>query len=89
MLYELIEQLKGSYSWLNSFSYFTTRSMMAFIFALVITLAIGKPIIKALHKLKFGQSIRTDGPQTHLAKQGTPTMGGIMIIISVTVTCLL
>ncbi|RIY32983.1 phospho-N-acetylmuramoyl-pentapeptide-transferase [Psittacicella melopsittaci] len=61
----------------------------AFAVALIICLSLGPTLIKTLHKLKYGQSIRTDGMQTHLKKQGTPTMGGVMIILAVTVGTLL
>lgn len=50
--------------------------------ALSVSLLIGPPIIRILHQLKFGQSVRSDGPQTHLKKAGTPTMGGILIFIA-------
>ncbi|RIY34126.1 phospho-N-acetylmuramoyl-pentapeptide-transferase [Psittacicella hinzii] len=61
----------------------------AFIVSFLICLIAGPYLIKALHKLKYGQSIRLDGPETHLKKQGTPTMGGVMIILAVVVSVLL
>ncbi|RIY37873.1 phospho-N-acetylmuramoyl-pentapeptide-transferase [Psittacicella gerlachiana] len=61
----------------------------AFILSFLICLVSGPYLIRALHKLKYGQSIRTDGPETHLKKQGTPTMGGVMIIIAVTLSTLI
>lgn len=57
--------------------------------AFIISFAIAPFIIPALHKLKFGQNIREDGPQSHLKKQGTPTMGGIIFIISTCITMIL
>ena len=59
------------------------------IIAFVIALVIGPVLIPILQKLKFGQIIRDDGPESHLSKQGTPTMGGLLIIISVTATSML
>ena len=50
--------------------------------AFVTCLLIGPFTIKVLHQFKFGQSIRTDGPQTHLKKEGTPTMGGVIILVA-------
>ncbi|WP_346937684.1 phospho-N-acetylmuramoyl-pentapeptide-transferase [uncultured Clostridium sp.] len=57
--------------------------------AFIISFAIAPLIIPVLHKLKFGQNIREDGPQSHLKKQGTPTMGGIIFIISTCITMIL
>lgn len=59
------------------------------IIAFIIAIAVGPVVIPLLQKLKFGQIIRDDGPESHLTKQGTPTMGGILIIISVALTCLI
>ncbi|MDI7246885.1 MAG: phospho-N-acetylmuramoyl-pentapeptide-transferase [Bacillota bacterium] len=60
-----------------------TREVYAALVALAIVIAIGPASIKVLRRMKFGQSIRSDGPATHLKKAGTPTMGGIMILIGV------
>lgn len=57
--------------------------------AFVIVVVIGPIFLPILHKFKFGQTVRDDGPQTHLAKNGTPTMGGIMFIIGITITVIL
>jgi len=57
--------------------------------ALVIALALGPVLIPILRRLKFGQSIREDGPQRHLAKAGTPTMGGVLILVALTVPSLI
>lgn len=59
------------------------------IIAFIIAIAVGPVVIPLLQKLKFGQIVRDDGPESHLTKQGTPTMGGILIIISVALTCLI
>lgn len=58
------------------------RMILAFAVSLVVCLVIGPVLIPALRRLKFGQSVRTDGPQRHLQKQGTPTMGGVMFFFS-------
>lgn len=62
----------------------TITMLMAF----VIVVIIGPIFLPMLHRLKFGQTVRDDGPQTHLAKNGTPTMGGIMFMIAITITVL-
>ena len=56
---------------------------------MVVILVTGPILIPILHKLKFGQSIREEGPQRHLAKAGTPTMGGLLMLLSMTVATLL
>lgn len=58
-------------------------SMLAFVVALVVTLAFGPVFIPWLRKLKFGQEIREEGPKWHQKKSGTPTMGGIMFIVGI------
>ena len=62
---------------------------LGFIISLLIGLVVGHFMIPLLHKLKFGQSIREEGPKSHQAKQGTPTMGGILFMITVTLTLLI
>jgi phospho-N-acetylmuramoyl-pentapeptide-transferase len=62
---------------------------MATLTALLIGLAAGPWVIRKLTALKMGQAIRTDGPQTHLVKSGTPTMGGVLILIGIFVSCML
>jgi phospho-N-acetylmuramoyl-pentapeptide-transferase len=62
---------------------------MAILTTMVISLLVGPKVIAELHKLKYGQVVRTDGPQSHLAKTGTPTMGGVMILGSILVSVLL
>ena len=61
------------------------KILLAAIFAAGLVLCIGPLLIPELHKLKFGQSIREEGPKSHQAKSGTPTMGGIMIILAIVV----
>ncbi|HAV92660.1 TPA: phospho-N-acetylmuramoyl-pentapeptide-transferase, partial [candidate division WOR-3 bacterium] len=65
------------------FRYITFRSAMASITALLVTFIFGRGIINAIRKHNVNEKIREDGPKTHLVKQGTPTMGGIIIIISI------
>lgn len=89
MLYHLLYPLSRYFSGFNVFKYITFRSAGAVLTALIISFIFGKPVIAWLRRLKVGQHVRDDGPQTHLAKQGTPTMGGILIIIALAVSALL
>ncbi|MGZ9031496.1 MAG: phospho-N-acetylmuramoyl-pentapeptide-transferase, partial [Burkholderiaceae bacterium] len=73
----------------NVFSYLTLRAVLAAATSLLIGLAAGPWVIRRLTALKIGQAVRTDGPQSHLVKSGTPTMGGALILISIGVTTLL
>jgi phospho-N-acetylmuramoyl-pentapeptide-transferase len=73
----------------NVFQYLTFRGAYAALTTLLLCFVFGPPIIAALRKFKIGQSIRDDGPSTHLKKGGTPTMGGALIIFSVLVSVLL
>lgn len=61
----------------------TLRALLAVMTALAIVIAGGKPVINYLRTLKYGQAVRDDGPKTHLAKQGTPTMGGVLILVAI------
>ena len=62
------------------------ETILAIIIAFVISAALCPVVIPMLHKLKFGQQVRQEGPQAHLKKQGTPTMGGLIILGSIIVT---
>ncbi len=73
----------------NVFSYITLRTVLAAMTALTISFVMGPWMIRKLTSLKIGQSIRNDGPQSHLVKAGTPTMGGALILAAVAVTTLL
>ncbi|TVP77868.1 MAG: phospho-N-acetylmuramoyl-pentapeptide-transferase [Gemmatimonadales bacterium] len=73
----------------NLFNYLTFRSAGAGVTALVIALWAGPATIRRLRALRVGQVVRTDGPRTHLQKSGTPTMGGVLIVLSATVSTLL
>ena len=90
MLYNLLFPLANYFQPFNLFKYLTFRAGGAILTALLICLMIGPPVIRWLKsKQGAGQPIRSDGPETHLKKKGTPTMGGLMIIFSVTVSTLL
>ena len=71
------------------FNYITLRAVLAALTALVLGLAMGPLVIRKLAELKIGQAVRQDGPQTHLIKTGTPTMGGALILIAIVVATLL
>jgi phospho-N-acetylmuramoyl-pentapeptide-transferase len=68
----------------NVFNYITLRAVIAALTALVISFIVGPAMIRRLTAYKIGQSVRDDGPKTHLAKAGTPTMGGALILVSIT-----
>jgi len=89
MLLELFEWLARDIRAFNVFSYLTLRAVLAAGTALVIGLLAGPWVIRKLTEMKIGQAIRTEGPQSHLTKSGTPTMGGALILISIGVTTLL
>jgi phospho-N-acetylmuramoyl-pentapeptide-transferase len=74
---------------LNVFQYVTFRTAWATITALIISLLFGGKVIKRLAELKFGQEIREEGPASHQEKRGTPTMGGVLILVSVFISTLL
>src|SRR5437870_1285321 len=74
---------------LNVFQYITFRTAYASLTALLISLLLGPWLIRRLQKFQIGQHIREDGPQSHLAKAGTPTMGGVLIVVSIAVPTLL
>jgi len=74
---------------LSVIKYLTLRAIMSVLTALVFSLWMGPRVIAYLHKLKIGQSVRTDGPQSHLGKSGTPTMGGVLILLSICMSTLL
>ena len=90
MLYHLLFPLSEEFIFFNLFQYLTFRTGGAIMTALLICFVIAPPMIRWLKKKqKEGQPIREDGPETHFAKAGTPTMGGLMILISVTISTLL
>ena len=89
MLYWLTQLLQGQYHAFRVFQYLTFRSILAALTALIVGLFCGPLMINWLRKLQIGQTVRNDGPQTHLSKAGTPTMGGLLILVGITVSCLL
>ncbi len=89
MLLELAQWLAEDIRFFNVFNYITLRAVLATLTALGIGLFFGPMVIRKLTALKIGQAVRTDGPQTHLIKSGTPTMGGALILISMGVATLL
>ena len=88
MIYNLLVPLSTDVGILNVFRYITFRSVWALLTALIISIIFGPAMIRWLQRIKCSQYIREDGP-AHQAKQGTPTMGGIMIIFSVCISTLL
>src|SRR5690242_12534700 len=89
MLLELAQWLAKDIRVFNVFSYITLRTVLAALTALVISFIVGPTMIRKLTAYKIGQSVRDDGPQTHLVKAGTPTMGGALILVSIAITTLL
>ncbi len=91
MFYEWVYPLHTVHglSVLNVFRYITFRAAYAAITALLVCFVMGPPMIEWLRRVKLGQKIRAEGPQAHLAKAGTPTMGGILIVSAIVVPTLL
>ncbi len=88
MLY-LSQYLADFYSPFSVFQYLTLRGILGALTALVISFLIGPMMIRKLTEYKVGQAVRDDGPQTHLQKAGTPTMGGAMILVAIGISTLL
>ncbi|MBU2916815.1 MAG: phospho-N-acetylmuramoyl-pentapeptide-transferase [Psychrosphaera sp.] len=80
MLVWLAEYLTQFYSGFNVFSYLTFRAILSVLTAMVLSLYFGPKLIRRLQLMQIGQTIRDDGPESHLSKSGTPTMGGILIL---------
>ncbi len=89
MLLWLTDYLTQYYSGFNVFRYLTLRGILGTLTALLISLIIGPAMIRRLTMYKIGQNIRDDGPQAHLSKAGTPTMGGSLILVAVAISTLL
>ena len=83
MLHYLAEWLTGFYSGFRVFNYLTLRSILAALTALTISLLVGPTMIRKLAEHQVGQRVRSDGPQSHLSKAGTPTMGGLLILVAI------
>ncbi|MDM7859527.1 phospho-N-acetylmuramoyl-pentapeptide-transferase [Alteromonas sp. ASW11-36] len=89
MLIWLSEWLTQFDTGFNVFSYLTMRAILSTLTALLIAIFIGPAMIRWLQQLQIGQTVRDDGPQTHLSKAGTPTMGGLLILAAILVSSLL
>ena len=89
MLLELLQWLAQDIRAFSIFNYLTLRAVLAAATSLAIGLAAGPWVIRKLTAMKIGQAVRSDAPQSHLSKSGTPTMGGALILISIGVTTLL
>jgi len=89
MLLWLADYLTQFHSGFNVFRYLTLRGILGALTALIISLIIGPSMIRKLTMYKIGQNIRDDGPQAHLSKAGTPTMGGSLILVAVAISTLL
>ena len=89
MLLWLTNYLAQFNSGFSVFEYLTVRGILGVLTALMISLLIGPYVIRRLNYHQIGQVIRDDGPQSHLSKAGTPTMGGALILISIIVSSLL
>jgi phospho-N-acetylmuramoyl-pentapeptide-transferase len=89
MLLELAQWLAQDIRAFNVFNYITLRAVLATLTALIISFVVGPGLIRKLTQYKVGQSVRDDGPQTHLVKAGTPTMGGALILVAIAISTLL
>ena len=89
MLLALTEYLSKYYSGFHVFQYLTLRGILAALTALLMALFIGPRMIGFLTRYQIGQQVRTDGPQSHLKKSGTPTMGGVLTLVAMAISTLL
>ncbi|MDH3354684.1 MAG: phospho-N-acetylmuramoyl-pentapeptide-transferase [Chromatiales bacterium] len=89
MLLYLFDYLSQFHSGFNMFQYLTLRAILGTLTALLIALLIGPKFIRKLSHHQVGQFVRDDGPESHLSKSGTPTMGGLLILFSITISTLL
>lgn len=89
MLYYFLYPLSSEYFAFNVFRYITFRALGAALTAFIIAFLMGPYVIKKLKIMKFGENVSTDGPKSHQAKQGTPTMGGMLVLMAVIISTLL
>ncbi len=89
MLAEFLYQFKDLFFGFNVFRYITVKSALAAVTALIFALVVGPRIVRFLQDRQIGEEIRTNGPESHQAKKGTPTMGGLIIVISISIGVLL
>src|SRR6185437_1360563 len=89
MLYYFLYPLHAKITFFNVFKYITFRTFGASITSVLLCMLVGPAYIRFLQRKQMGQAIRDDGPQTHLVKKGTPTMGGGLILIAIALPSLL
>ncbi len=89
MFYHLLYPLHTVFSGFNIFRYITVRTIGGAVTAFLLMVILGPMFIRALRRFQIGQVVRDDGPETHLAKQGVPTMGGLLILAAITGSTLL
>ncbi|CUB05879.1 phospho-N-acetylmuramoyl-pentapeptide-transferase [Marinomonas fungiae] len=89
MLLLLTAYLSKYFTFFTVFNYLSLRAILGVLTALFISLLIGGKVIRLLQRLQIGQAVRDDGPRSHLSKAGTPTMGGVMILFSISISTLL
>ena len=89
MLFDLAEYLTRFDSGFNVFRYLTLRAILGVLTALVISFLVGPMMIRRLSVHQIGQSVRDDGPESHFSKAGTPTMGGALLLVAISVSTLL
>ena len=89
MLIWLADWLTQFESGFNVFSYLPLRAILSTLTALLIAIIIGPKMIRWLQRMQIGQTVRTDGPESHLSKSGTPTMGGLLILAAIVISVLL
>ena len=90
MLYQFLLNFVDTFTFLNVFKYLTFRTGLSFFTSFIIVLIIGGPFIQFFSKQKILNPIRDDGPEDHIVKKiGTPTMGGLIILFGLLVSCLL
>jgi phospho-N-acetylmuramoyl-pentapeptide-transferase len=88
VLYHLLYPLASNMILFNVFKYITFRTIMATLTALMVSFLLGRPLVDYLRAFQIGQMIRDDGPSSHMEKSGTPTMGGLLILFAMTLSCL-
>ena len=89
MLLYLTDFLTQYHSGFGVFQYLTLRAILSVLTALIISFVVGPMMIRRLSHYQIGQTVRDDGPQSHLVKAGTPTMGGALILVGVAISTLL
>ena len=89
MLYHFLYPLHTIFGGFNVFRYITFRCIGAIVTGFLITVILGPKFIRFLQSMQVGQVVREDGPESHFSKRGVPTMGGVLIISSVTISTLL